>query len=49
MIIIRQELQAQISVVAELHDEDLAAGYGGVFLEDYVFTYPRSSPAAGRA
>jgi integron integrase len=33
---IRPELQAQIKVVAELHDRDLAAGYHGVFLDDAV-------------
>lgn len=30
------ELKAQIRVVAELHDQDLAAGYDGVFLDDVV-------------
>ncbi len=30
------ELKAQIRVVAELHDQDLAAGYDGVFLDDAV-------------
>jgi len=33
---IRSELQAQITVVGELHDKDLAAGYDGVFLDDAV-------------
>ena len=33
---IRSELQAQIIVVGELHDKDLAAGYDGVFLDDAV-------------
>jgi len=33
---IRSELQAQITVVGELHDKDLAAGYAGVFLDDAV-------------
>jgi len=31
-----QELQAQIRVVGELHEQDLAAGYDGVFLDDAV-------------
>ncbi len=30
------ELQAQIRVVGELHEQDLAAGYDGVFLDDAV-------------
>jgi len=30
------ELRAQIKVVAELHEQDLAAGYDGVFLDDAV-------------
>ena len=30
------DLQAQIETVAKLHDEDLAAGYHGVFLDDAV-------------
>lgn len=33
---ILSELKAQINVVAELHDQDLAAGYDGVFLDDAV-------------
>jgi site-specific recombinase XerD len=28
------ELKAQLNVVAELHEQDLAAGYGGVFFDD---------------
>jgi integron integrase len=30
------ELKAQMKVVAEVHEQDLAAGYDGVFLEDAV-------------
>jgi site-specific recombinase XerD len=30
------ELQAQVRVVGELHEQDLAAGYAGVFLDDAV-------------
>jgi site-specific recombinase XerD len=30
------ELKAQLNVVAELHEQDLAAGYAGVFLDDAV-------------
>jgi integron integrase len=33
---ITQELKAQIERVAKLHDQDLAAGYDGVFLDDAV-------------
>ena len=33
---ITQELKAQIEKVAKLHDEDMAAGYDGVFLDDAV-------------
>ncbi len=33
---ITQELKAQIEKVAKLHDQDLAAGYDGVFLDDAV-------------
>lgn len=37
------ELKAQIKVVAELHEKDLAAGYDGVFLDDAVETkYPKA-------
>jgi integron integrase len=37
------ELQAQLRVVAELHEQDLAAGYDGVFLEDaLVKKYPNA-------
>jgi len=37
------ELKAQIKVVAELHEQDLAAGYDGVFLDDAVETkYPKA-------
>lgn len=43
---ILEELKAQMKVVAELHNQDLAAGYDGVFLDDAVETeYPK---AAGR-
>jgi integron integrase len=30
------ELRAQLTVVAELHEQDLAAGYDGVFLDDSI-------------
>jgi integron integrase len=33
---ITQELKVQIERVAKLHDEDLAAGYAGVFLDDAI-------------
>jgi integron integrase len=33
---ITQELKAQIEKVAKLHDQDLASGYDGVFLDDAV-------------
>ncbi len=33
---ILSELKAQITVVGELHEQDLAAGYDGVFLDDAV-------------
>jgi integron integrase len=33
---ITQDLKAQIEMVAKMHDEDLAAGYDGVFLDDAV-------------
>lgn len=33
---ILSELKAQITVLGELHDKDLAAGYDGVFLDDSV-------------
>lgn len=33
---IRQDLKAQIEKVSKLHDEDLKAGYDGVFLDDSV-------------
>jgi len=37
------ELKAQIKVVAELHEQDLAAGYDGVFLDDAVeMKYPKA-------
>ena len=37
------ELKAQINVVAELHEQDLAAGYDGVFLDDAVEKkYPKA-------
>lgn len=37
------ELKAQIQVIAELHEQDLAAGYAGVFLDDAVETkYPKA-------
>ena len=36
-----QELKAQMQVVAELHEQDLAAGYDGVFLDDSLMKkYP---------
>ncbi len=38
------ELQAQIEVVKKLHDEDLAAGFAGVFLDDQLEKkYPRAA------
>jgi len=37
------ELKAQIKVIAELHDQDLAEGYDGVFLDDAVESkYPKA-------
>ena len=37
------ELKAQMKVVGELHEQDLAAGYEGVFLDDAVETkYPNA-------
>jgi integron integrase len=37
------ELKAQIKMVAELHEQDLAAGYDGVFLDDSVEKkYPKA-------
>jgi len=37
------ELKAQMTVVAELHEQDLAAGYDGVFLNDaLVKKYPKA-------
>jgi integron integrase len=37
------ELKAQIKVIAELHEQDLAAGYDGVFLDDAVEKkYPKA-------
>ena len=40
---IMPELKAQMKVVAELHEQDLAAGYDGVFLDDAVEKkYPRA-------
>jgi integron integrase len=37
------ELKTQIKVVAELHEQDLAAGYDGVFLDDAVEKkYPKA-------
>lgn len=36
-------MKAQIKVVAELHEQDLAAGYDGVFLDDAVEKkYPKA-------
>jgi integron integrase len=38
------ELQAQIEAVKKLHDEDLAAGFAGVFLDDQLEKkYPRAA------
>lgn len=38
------ELTAQLEAVKRLHDEDLAAGYAGVFLEDQLERkYPRAA------
>jgi len=37
------ELKAQIKIIGELHDRDLAAGYDGVFLDDAVEKkYPKA-------
>ncbi len=37
------ELQAQLEIVAKLHDKDLAAGYDGVFLDDDIEKkYPKA-------
>ena len=37
------QLKTQMEVVAKLHDEDLAAGYDGVFLDDAVeLKYPKA-------
>lgn len=45
---IRQELKTQIEVVAKLHDQDLAAGYDGVFLEDDIEKkYPKAPKEFG--
>jgi integrase len=35
-VTILEELKAQIKAVGELHEQDLAAGYAGVFLDDAV-------------
>lgn len=41
--VILVELTAQMKVVAELHNQDLAAGYDGVFLDDAIETkYPKA-------
>jgi integron integrase len=41
---IMPELQAQLEAVKKLHDEDLAAGFTGVFLEDQLEKkYPRAA------
>jgi site-specific recombinase XerD len=41
---ITSELQAQLAAVKKLHDEDLAAGFSGVFLEDQLEKkYPRAA------
>jgi integron integrase len=40
---IRSELRAQLKMVGELHDRDLAAGYDGVFLDDDIEKkYPKA-------
>jgi hypothetical protein len=41
----RAKLKAQLEVVRELHDKDLAAGYAGVFLPDSL---ERKYPAAAK-
>jgi hypothetical protein len=33
---IKQELVSQLEVVKKLHEEDLAAGFSGVFLDDLL-------------
>lgn len=41
--VIIPELKAQMKVVAELHEQDLALGYDGVFLDDAVEKkYPKA-------
>jgi len=41
---ITPELQSQLAAVKKLHDEDLAAGFSGVFLEDQLEKkYPRAA------
>jgi integron integrase len=42
---IMQELLAQLESIKRLHDEDLAAGYAGVFLDDQL---EKKYPKAGR-
>lgn len=42
-VTILEELKAQMKVVGELHEQDLAAGYAGVFLDDAVEKkYPKA-------
>jgi len=42
-VTIMEELKAQITAVAELHEQDLSAGYAGVFLDDAVEKkYPKA-------
>jgi integrase len=46
---ILSELKAQITVLGELHDKDLAAGYDGVFLDDAVEKkYPNAPKESAR-
>ena len=45
-ISIIQELKTQMQVVAELHEQDLAAGYDGVFLDDAVEAKYPDAPKA---
>ena len=42
------ELKTQLKVVGELHEQDLAAGYDGVFLEDVVEKITPTACRSGR-
>ncbi len=43
-----QELKTQLKVVGELHEQDLAAGYDGVFLDDAVEKITPTACRSGR-